>query len=161
MGKARQRKAWRRLFREAMRLEAQQSQPPCDTCAFKDPEAWIADQAMARKVLACLQKPGHQFYCHHGLSIIDEHYEPPRRADGQIDTRQLTPCGGFLRWALAWREKPSKEQQREVLRMQGHFLTRYLQGENVLASEWREAGWTAADLQMAINLRQEMEGDGG
>lgn len=157
MGKARQRKAWRRFFREAVRYEAQQSQPPCDTCAFKDPTAWMADQAMARKVLVCLQKPGHRFYCHHGLPVIDEHYEPPRREDGQIDTRQLTPCGGFLRWALAWREQPPRAQEREVLRMQRHFLERYMQGDADAAPSFRAQGFTAADLQQAINLRMLME----
>jgi hypothetical protein len=156
MGKAaklRQQRRLQRLIQEARRLEAQESKPPCESCAFKDPEAWIADLRMKEKLTQCLQDPRHRFYCHEGLPVDeDNRYQPPTRADGRPDASQMPLCGGFLRWALAVREKPPKEQERILSALQQHFVSRFLTTDLPLAQEWREQGFSPFVVATAINM---------
>lgn len=154
MGRARQLKAqrrWQRLFDEALGLEARTAKTPCETCAMKDPEAWVADIGMARKLLDALQGRA-RFYCHEGLPVVGTSYLPPLGDDGQVDTQQLTPCGGFLRWALQHRRRSTHEQTRIVTLLQRRMLTRWLASDDPLAQEWRANGWSAADVQMGVQL---------
>lgn len=129
---------------------------PCSTCAFRDPETWVADKMIPSKILDCLQQPGQQFYCHKGCPVEQNAYQPPRLTDGTIDTSQLTPCSGFRQWARKWDSKPPAAQQREVFRLQRHFLTQYIRHSQVdFAVTCRKAGYSAADLAMALNLMAE------
>ena len=131
--------------------EARQAKKPCETCAFTDCESWVADIGMHRKILDALQGRA-RFYCHEGLPVEGTSYQPPTRADGQIDAARLTPCGGFLRWALTRWRRPPREQAMAVMRTQRRMLTRWLAGDDPLAREWRANGWNAADVQMAVQL---------
>ena len=159
MGRARRdrtRRQLRRLLTGARRLDAQEAKPPCATCAFSDPEAWIADLRMAEKVLGCLREPHrHRFFCHEGLKTGGEYgttYQVPRTPDGRPDAAQLTRCGGFLRWAVPWYDRPRHEQVAEVDRLQHHYLTRFLASTHEMAVEWRRQGFTARLVQQALRL---------
>jgi len=128
---------------------------PCDNCAFSDPEAWLADQAIAQKLLACLA-PGHTpFYCHKGLQrsgADGNEFTPHLSADGSIDTARMTPCGGFLQWAKRWRHKPAKQQQQVVARLQLMYMRRFLASDHPAAVEFRHIEVTPEHLQQAIEM---------
>lgn len=131
--------------------EAREAKKPCDSCAHSDPTAWLADIGMHRKILDALQGRA-RFYCHEGLPLTPEGYQPERRADGTIDQAKLSTCGGFLRWALTlWKASP-KAQRQAVLRLQHAMLTRWLASEDPLAMEWRANGWDAAQVQLAVQM---------
>lgn len=166
MGRAakhREQRAMQRLVRGARKLEAQQAKKPCDTCAFVDHEAFVADTEMAHKILKCLTEPSYRFFCHHGLftqTRLDGTagaYIAPRRPDGQIDTRQLTPCGGFLRWALPWREKSYVEQFQAVMALQRHMLARFFQSDQPFAVRLKESCGGRVDIAQRV-LNEMSEG---
>lgn len=89
---------------------------PCETCAFRDPEAWIADSTLPTQLETCLRKR-QPFYCHHGMERAGEdgvEYQPPRRADGTIATEKLEMCAGFAR--LVARDGGDTEQLMDTIR---------------------------------------------
>lgn len=55
MSRKSQAKKLRKIVGEARRLERDEAKPPCATCAFSDPECWVADKAIGRKILTCLK----------------------------------------------------------------------------------------------------------
>lgn len=158
--KLRKTRAWARLYEEARKLEASASKKPCDSCAFLDPTAWITDVSMGHKLIQCLTEPGHRFFCHQGLQTqirLDGTvgaYIPPHREDGTIDTRQLEPCGGYLRWALSRRTLAMAEQIKDVLALQLRMARRFLESDAPFAIRLKESCNGRADiLQKALNAR--------
>ena len=156
--KLRQSRQMQRLFTGAFRLEAQEAKMPCASCAFSDPEAWVADPAMAHKVVGCLTKPHrNQFFCHEGLAQGGEtgtQYLVPRDAEGMPDGSQLTRCGGFLRWAVKYRFASYVVQFRTVMALQLKMCQRYLAGDFSLSQTFRTSCGGRADiLQQALNMQ--------
>lgn len=155
MGRKRQDKRWRKIIAGAERLERDNAKEPCDTCAFKDSECWVTDRAIGQKILTCLQRHD-WFFCHHGLECIDGVYQEPRRPDGSPDRSKMEPCGGFVRWRYQVKDLPKAGQEREVLKLQRHFLERYLTSDVIGAQSFE--GITARELQAAINYALVMDG---
>ena len=156
--KARHQRQIRAVFRGAFALEAQEANPPCAGCAFRDPESWIADPAMGHKVLGCLTKPHrNQFFCHEGLAqggATGTQYLPPTDAQGQPDTTQMTRCGGFLRWAVKYRFASYIVQFKAVMAFQLRMCQRYLAGDFSLSQTFRKSCGGRADiLQEALNMQ--------
>jgi hypothetical protein len=168
MGKARkikQTRGMRKLFQGAYALEAQQAKKPCDTCALRDPEAFVADPGMGHKLLEVLGGGKSGFFCHIGMPTevrLDGTagaYTPPKKPDGSIDTAQLTPCGGFLRWAVPYRFAPRREQYKAVMALQLKMCRRYLAGEE--GADFRESCGGRADVfQQALNLSSMLQAEG-
>jgi hypothetical protein len=157
MGRKNQRKKLRKIFDEAKRLEVQEAKPPCTTCWSVDPECWVADRAIGQKLLTCLRNHDY-FFCHDGLSLDAEGhaYQAPVKADGAPDRSQMTPCGGFIRWAAQVRDLPTPQQEREVRQLQRHFLERFMTMDQ--AEQFRDEGFDASDLQAVINYQLYMQG---
>jgi hypothetical protein len=153
--KLREQRKMRQLFDGAFRLEAQQAKKPCETCAFSDPEAWVADHAMGHHLVACLTKPVHEFFCHEGLAQggpTGTAYQVPLDANGKPDRRQLTPCGGFLRWAVKYRFASYAVQWKAVMALQRKMCQRYLAGTWSHSRHFRElCGGRADIMQQALN----------
>jgi hypothetical protein len=150
----RQAREWKHFCDEAYKLEAHESKKPCHSCAFVDPEAMVADGAMGHKLLRCLTEGGNRFFCHEGMVTNAEgHYDPPKKPDGTIDQKQLTPCGGFLRWAAKYRTASRAEQIKAVQELQVHMCRRYLEGDTEHAADLRIASRNSPKLLAeALNL---------
>lgn len=145
------RKRSRSALDDIQAREAREAKKPCDTCALSDPSAWLADIGMHRKILDALQGRA-RFYCHEGVPFNADGYQPERREDGSIDQAKLSTCGGFLRWALRlWKATPKAKRQ-AVNSLQHAMLTRWLASDDPLAQEWRDHGWDAAKVQLAVQM---------
>lgn len=159
MGRAAKLRRGRQLERRIAahhKAQAQTMKKPCDTCAFRDPSAWVSDQAMANKVIHCLSTPQrNKFFCHEGMPQGGEEgieYLPPLTPEGKPDARQMTPCGGFARWAVPYRLASFAVQMKAVLALQLRMLTLWLQGDDEHVAELRVACGGRADImQRALN----------
>jgi hypothetical protein len=157
MGRKARAKRWRRFVKAAEAHEVATAKAPCQTCAFNDPECWVADKAIGLKLLKCLEA-GTYFWCHHGMRLGGEErleYQPPLRPDGRVDTSQMEPCGGFVRWAVRLRAMTPEARQGEVLRLQRRMLTRFLAEDPTFGARMREQGIDGAMLQAGITLMLE------
>ena len=161
MGRAttlRKQRQMQRLFAGAFALEAHQAKKPCHTCAFSDPEAWVADPEMGHKVLRAITHPvGHKFFCHEGLAQggkTGTTYQVPAKEDGSPDIAQLVPCGGFLRWAVPYRFAAYITKFKAVMALQLRMCRRYLSGNFEHSASFRvSCGGKAAVLQGALNMQ--------
>lgn len=156
MGRKAQAKKMRRLCQEATALARRQAKAPCATCAFRDPECWMSNKDIGRKLLACLAA-GTYFWCHDGMDTAPADgeagvvYQPPRRADGTIDTTRMTPCGGYVRWAQALRDQPPRAREAIVARLQEHMLRRFLNEDPDVGATLKAQGLDPKDLAMVVN----------
>lgn len=112
---------------------------PCSTCAFRDPEAWLADPAIALKINQAIND-GEGFFCHDGLACHDHSYEQPRLPDGTVDYSKLKICAAFLRVYPKLRGRRQTEVYRIVRRLQLVMLRRYLASSRTHAKRLRRAG---------------------
>jgi len=75
-------------------------------------------------------------------------------ADGRIDVAQLTPCGGFLRWAVRYRGASLREQIAAVDAHQRRMCERYLASDLPHAAEFRrQCRGKVALFQEALNMQ--------
>jgi hypothetical protein len=156
--KLKQARALQRVFEGAFRLEAQAAKKPCESCAFADPEAWVADVEMAHKLLECLTGTAPDFYCHEGMAQqirpdgTAGEWLPPRKSDGSMDLGKMTRCGGYLRFAAKYRFSPEVEQRQAITDLQRHMVGRFLTSASDYAPALRHAcGGNAALLAEALN----------
>lgn len=122
---------------------------PCDTCAFRDGEAWIADKQMFFKVTDCIiNNPGKPFYCHQGMKLVDNVYQPPADAEGKVETHRLQKCGGIDEFRKSLRGMNKRQKAKAVRTVQLQLIDKFMD-ENPWAGSFRDAGFTANDLAFA------------
>lgn len=125
---------------------------PCATCAFLDPEAWIADCEIPWKLEDALTR-NQPFYCHRDLPVDTEGgYLLPRRPDGTILREKLHLCVPYARLLRRLAREPGAQPPAGIIRaVRRKLLERYAgeiggdehsrglftdQGNNVDAIEW-------------------------
>jgi len=138
MGKtAKQRRlARRRVLRRFTQWMEAETASPCDTCAFRDPEAFVADPEIPRKLRRCLAN-GEVFWCHHGLDDNDGRYLVPNR-DGRPDTAGMSICAGFVRLYQVLRDKTPERQHETLRQLQRTMVARWLASDAPEAKRFEE-----------------------
>jgi len=121
---------------------------PCETCAFRDPEAWIADPAIPQKLADAMAR--HQpFYCHQGLETIDNVYQPAP------DPSTMKMCAGFARLYRRLGSRSAIEQLAAIRALQSGLLKRYLTTDDETPNRLRGPGGVEA-LAQALDVMADL-----
>ena len=158
MGKAKRDKArMKRLVRDVRRLQRErwrdEAKQTCESCAFVDPMAFIAEAmhppSMESKLLQCLRPGARPFYCHDGMEKVENGWVAPHDADGNIDVSHMVPCGGFVKWAWPLYERSITTQEHAVETLATKMVQRFLDGPDCYP-EWR--GFSVDEIRWALAM---------